>query len=289
MKRLIFAAVTLCLIATGANSYWQSRTQSSIAVAASYQGPGDVVSFTWWGGFRAYSAATAGTKAVRIVRASDSTETDINTLANGTFDAASATSFCASTTCKVVTVYDKVGTNDATQANNVTRPALTSNALGTSYCMSFTSASGNILQTASTYTQSQPFELLAIAKQTLAPDGGIISVDSGFSGALLNVTAASNLQVYAGTGLLLAETINTFHAFQGLFAGGSSVANVDGAETTGNAGAQGTSAVLTLGASGTGSQFSDHVICEGGFIAGTVSAPNRGSLNTNMHSAYGSW
>src|ERR1700733_9426847 len=44
----------------------------------SYTGPGDVVpgALAWWG-LRAYGAATAGTKAINICRASDSTCEDI--------------------------------------------------------------------------------------------------------------------------------------------------------------------------------------------------------------------
>jgi hypothetical protein len=48
-----------------------------------YTGPGDLTlsgTFQQWGGFRAYSAATAGTKAVQLTRASDSTTQDINSL-----------------------------------------------------------------------------------------------------------------------------------------------------------------------------------------------------------------
>jgi hypothetical protein len=64
------------------------------ASGGGYVGPGDIVSFTAWWGFRAYSAARAGTKAIRIVRASDSAQSDINSLANGSLDAATATTFC---------------------------------------------------------------------------------------------------------------------------------------------------------------------------------------------------
>lgn len=61
---------------------------------APYAGPGDVVSgFLVWGGLWAYGAATAGTKAIRVRRASDNAESDISTLSTGPLDTASALTF----------------------------------------------------------------------------------------------------------------------------------------------------------------------------------------------------
>jgi hypothetical protein len=60
-----------------------------------YTGPGDVYTtgIQTWGGLRAYSKATAGTKAIQVTRLSDSTTHDVNSLANGQLDIASANSF----------------------------------------------------------------------------------------------------------------------------------------------------------------------------------------------------
>jgi hypothetical protein len=55
------------------------------------------------------------------VRLSDSAQQDINTLANGSLDAATLTTFLTSATGKIVACYDKAGTNDLTQATDANR------------------------------------------------------------------------------------------------------------------------------------------------------------------------
>jgi hypothetical protein len=268
------------------------RPFDAVAGGAAYTGPGDIVAFTWWGGFRAYSAATAGTAAIRVVRASDSAQTDINTLADGTLDAATLATFLTATTGKVVTVYDKVGTNHVTQGTDGNRPTVTANAIGTSYGMTFVRASNTILLSGSTITQSQPYSLVVIAQQPdNATDQGIIAIDDGgFNGAGTNYTSGANFRAYSGLSFDQAATTNTMHALQAIFDGASSVNRVDGSETTGNAGTQSLTAYsIALGAFGPGTQHSNHVIMEGGYVAGTISAGNRTSLNSNMHAAYGAW
>jgi hypothetical protein len=260
--------------------------------AIAYTGPGDIVAFTWWGGFRAYSAATAGTKAVRIVRASDSTQTDINTLANGSFDAASATAFCASTTCKVVTVYDKVSTNDVTQATDGNRPALTANALGTSYCMTTTGSGTMGLNSSATFSSSQPYSFVHISNQTTTtPDQGVFSLmNAGFTdGATFNFTAGGvTATLYAGANGNATITSSTaWRAYQAIANGASSIITVDGADSTVSSGAQAITAETIAWGHNTGGQGFIGVSCEAGYVAAAISGPNRTALNTNMHAAYG--
>jgi len=260
------------------------------AGGAAYTGPGDIVTFTWWGGFRAYNAATAGTKAIRV-RAADAAQTDINTLADGSLDAATLAAFIVTHgACTVVTVYDKVGTNDCTQATAGNQPLVTANAQGTSYGMTFVRASSTILLSGTTITQSQPYSLVATAKQTdAASDQGVIAIDDGgFNGAALDCTTAPNFRLYSGLSFDQSMTTNTMYAMMGVFNGASSVSSLNGAESTGNAGTQSLTAYnIALGAFGPGNQFSSHVIMEAGYIAGTISGGNRTSLNTNMRAAYG--
>ena len=67
-----------------------------MAPAATYSGPGDIVSgATAWYGLRAYNAAyaTGSNKAINVRRASDNTTQDFLILASGALDIASANTF----------------------------------------------------------------------------------------------------------------------------------------------------------------------------------------------------
>src|SRR5262245_58207115 len=87
------------------------------APEVAYVGPGDVVaSATVWWGLRAYSNATKGTNAIRVRRASDSSESDITTLSTGALDIASLNTFLSNTWGAVTKFYDKIGSNDQAQA-----------------------------------------------------------------------------------------------------------------------------------------------------------------------------
>lgn len=89
----VFAVFLLSLVSS-AKSYWQSVPQ--ISIAASYTGPGDIVtSATAWYGLRAYNAAyaTGSNKSINVRRASDNATSDIVILSSGALDIASANTF----------------------------------------------------------------------------------------------------------------------------------------------------------------------------------------------------
>src|SRR5262245_59121759 len=145
----LFARLLLCFtLLFGIAAHAQMTTLgvgSSGTAAAAYTGPGDVVSFSAWHGLRAYSKATIGTKLVRIVRASDSTQQDFASAADGSLDAASIATILNATSGKVVTLYDQVGTNHLTQGTDSARPAITANALNSSYGITFNAAASTEL------------------------------------------------------------------------------------------------------------------------------------------------
>jgi hypothetical protein len=145
---------------------------SPVTTSAAYVGPGDVISgASMWFGLRGYSAAYAapGTNpAIKIIRASDSTNTTINILSNGNLDTTTAATFCNSTTCTVATWYDQTGHScDATQATVANQPVLTFNAIGSFPALTGAGNLGtvfaDILTTACTYTQALPVTLVAYA------------------------------------------------------------------------------------------------------------------------------
>lgn len=256
-------------------------------LAPSYVGPGDLVSFTAWWGMRAYSAATCGTACIRVVRASDSAQSDINSLANGSLDAATLATFLTATTGKIVTWYDQVGTNDLTQSNDAERPAVLANALGSSYGTNFASAQARLVSTG--VTASQPYSFVVICRDPALATYGLFAIDNeAYAGWVVDIFATGTIRSYAGANFDTASgiTANTWTAMQFIANGASSVYARNGSESTGNAGAQAlTNYPISLGYTVDGS-FTGQAV-EAGYIAGTISSGNRTALNTNMRAAYG--
>lgn len=262
------------------------------SATVAYTGPGDILSFAHWYGFRAYSAATAGTKAIRV-RGADTVESDINTLANGSLDAATLAAFIvthgAST---VVTIYDKVGTADLTNATAANQPTVTTNGPNSNYAATFASASSQVLGSSANFSaQAQPVFWYVLAKATTpGADQGIWMQDSGSytTGLLMDWLATGHAGFYGGTSFDGgALSSGNWHSVQLLANGASSVSNIDGSETTGDVGTQGIPAFqLWLGAEIAAKFFNGNVL-EIGAVAATVSAGNRTSLNSNVHAAYG--
>jgi hypothetical protein len=254
-----------------------------------YTGPGDVATFTWWCGFRAYSAATTGTKAIRVIRASDSTQQDINTLSSGALDESTLSTFLSATTGKVVTCYDKVGTNDVTTATDANRPAILQNAVGSHTCAS-SSGGSTQLTSGSTVTQNQPFSVSAYAYRTSGVALGqevVALVNSGFStgGAFEFNSTAATVDLYAGASLTASITENVFHAYQNVFNGASSSITVDSTTTNGSSGTQNISGNnINLFNNVGGSQVMFGRLCEAGLAAGAFSGGTISSLATNQAS-----
>jgi Alpha-L-arabinofuranosidase B, catalytic len=219
--------------------------------AASYSGPGDVVSgATAFYGLRAYNLAyaTGTNNAITIRRTSDSTSTNILILTTGALDVATATSFCASTTCFASTIYDQIGGKNVSQSTTTQQPQLTFNCLNTSRpCLTFAGASNQELTALSFTSASQPITISFVGERT----GTFTSTNTVFGSlGVVQVgfgTAANTSFEYANsTVVTTAAADNALHAVQSVFNGASSTINVDGV----------TSGSLNPGASGVGSQAS---------------------------------
>lgn len=126
----------------------------------------------FWG-LRAYEASYYGSKLIRLRRASDNAESDINSSAiDGSLDTATATTFCAATTCYGVTLYEQIGNLDcsgacdATQATTAKQPIFTFSCLGAHPCFNFDRTgvtTGHCMTTpANTQTQAHPLTLSAV-------------------------------------------------------------------------------------------------------------------------------
>lgn len=224
------------------------------APPASYVGPGDLVSgATAWYGLRAYKAsyATGSNPAITIRRASDSTTATINILATGNLDVATATAFCASTTCFVTQAFDQTGNgNNATQATAANQPQLSFSCAGSLPCMAFNGAQG---LSAASFTLAQPTSMSAVAMRSSSnttTEQYIIGEPGTPYSQLSFENIANTAYIYSyNSKLTVSAADGVTHALQGvLVAGASQSINIDGTLTTGSGGA-GTpmSGLLTIG------------------------------------------
>jgi hypothetical protein len=295
VKRLIVAIAGLCLIATAAFGFYQSRDSNynvAISGGVSYTGPCDVVTCASGWSLRAVTNATAGTKAANICNSGDANCGDVNTLANGDFDVTSAQGGllqCGGTggTCTVKTLYDKISTRDLTEATISSRPLLVFSAVGGKACMS--AAPNQFLVSAGTLSASQPFSMYAVAKRTSGTTAAyyIVSNSNDVGLGAIGANTAVAFNSFGTAGISATATDNVYHDIIGVWNGASpnSILTVDGVDTTGT-----TSGVMA----GTNSMFSDGgsdtmtgLLCDGLNATSAFSGTQRTNLGNNAKTYYG--
>lgn len=253
-----------------------------------YTGPGDIVAFTAWYGLRAYSAAVAaaGSAAVRVRRASDSTETDISVLSNGELNIAALTSFLASTTGTVSKLYDQTGGGRVvSQASASAQPDIVLSALNGRPTVQLTATSKTLLSAAN-FTPSSAVNSFSWYGKRVGTAGNTFFKENGQNNRT-GFTGGANLAIVtggAGTSISASAADSSFHAVQAVCNGASSVLSIDGTETTGTATGNATAGLITVvGATGNTTSF-----MEAGFItAVALSSGNRSSLQGNQSGFWG--
>jgi len=257
--------------------------------SAAYTGPGNITGSAYaWYGLRAYTTATAGTKAANICNSGDANCADVNTLANGSFDVATAQGAplnCggAGGTCTIKTLYDKSGnTRDIANATIANRPTLVFNAFGTKAAMS---CNGNSeLHTAATVNISQPFTSSVVANTTAV---GNIWSDSNNANLFTNNTSTS-MQLVEAAAFTLTTAFSTSYSLQTLSNGASSKVRGNATTVTGDIGASGTfngTMSICANSAGGGSGVTG-IFGEFGFWTGDQSA-NWASMESNQRSYWG--
>lgn len=294
MKRLAFALCLLVCALVPARSYWQSRTQVSIAAPAGYTGPGDIVSgaSAWWG-LRGYNTAYTGNVA------------DVCDVATGLVCATitwSGTALviptiggiaCNNSTniCVIAKLYDQTGNGFHLTGLGGSRPTLTFNCVGTTNpCMTFNGTT-NGLNNATGFSIAVGATVSFVANSTNT--GG---QQNGFAGTgsaafAVGYRNSANNQVFAFQGAVLTATASdgSWHALQGVFNDTSSDMNVDGTPNAGAAGNQTCSgcANYQLGIV-SGSQFFKGTMVEAGYWGSTAfSSGQSSSMSSNQHAFWG--
>lgn len=251
-------------VAIGTNDYGGSVASDAVirsstgthnppSLGYTYVGPGDVTpSATAWWGLRGYSVANAiaGSKAINIIRASDSATTDIVILPTGKLDVATATAFCASTTCKVTKAYDQTGNGlDMAQATGANQPTLTLNCLNSMPCLTF--AGSHWLANAAAPTVAQPFAISFTAKRTANFSTSQYIFTTNTAASFSYFVTANLLGIYAGGAgpVTSAGTDSAWHVGVANFNSGLGIMNIDNlTPTTGNAGPAGIATNFAWGA-----------------------------------------
>ncbi len=206
-------------------------------------GLADVVAsprFVW--SLRASSIAKAGTKAVNACNVADVTCADLNT-DSFTGDLVIPTiggSSCSVVACTIKTIYLQetngtacTGNCDMVQATIANRAQLIVNCTPNGHaCARCTIAGSTSYETAGTAP--------VIAQQISVSAAGKLTTNSaainGFWGGNSNIAPLvyftnNNATIYAGTNASIAQTNNTWHAFESVISGASSAAQIDGSFT----------------------------------------------------------
>lgn len=277
--------------------YRQIETPSFVATppaSGPYAGPGDVVSsaVAWWG-LRAYSLATVGTAAIRLRRDSDNTESDFNTLTNGTLDVASVTTFKGAANLFVTKLYDQSGgTTNLVQATAANQPKLILSAIGSRPAMQDNGSATTLLQSSvAMAAQIEPMTFSTAYKVLSVSDGMIHISSSTLLQVRADLGAANKITIAADGGTFLTATAadNTWHAVQAVFNGASSDNNLDGTSNVGNAGTGTFTGAenAQMFSFNAGSNFFLGHITELGLWGSAFSGANSTAMSANQHSYWG--
>jgi hypothetical protein len=252
----LIAALGLALV-TSSSARAQIPTVP-LAGQVSYIGPGNVVSgATMWWGLRAYSAAIAapGTNVAVNVRNTATAETcDVLIAATGNLGNVTACSgassglafatFCALSagTCAVVTFYDQIKGNacssascDVTQATAAQQSIVVFSCVNSHPCMETPAVSNANLVGANNFTPSASGGTIAFLGERVTGTASTNVLRSGTGSNRINAGTGANTWTLAAGGGAFTFTIGdaAFHSVIAVINGASSVANVDGTETTG--------------------------------------------------------
>jgi len=259
-QRDYYAPLPLDSFATPAGAYSMRRLKST------YTGPG-----------------------IRLRRASDNAEQDINFLSFTGFtgapiDTVAASAFCAATTCTVATWYDQSGNaRHVSQATAGNQPGLTFSCQNGLPCVRVT-AGGQGLQSTSVTWAAGRTSLSAVANRS-AGTGSCY-----FIAKYVTTIGSHNLANFwvvtdFGGEFGLAAADNAWHAGIAIVDGASSLGRIDATETAGSSIAGSTSGFVqaSLGAAATTCSLAEAVIWDNYVLP----APERAALTSNQKSFWG--
>lgn len=288
-----------------------SANSGSVVISApGYTGPGDLTTYKFWYGLRAYSAAVAaaGTQPmINVVRASDSHSCDILPATNGDLgltancstggdNGQSAASFKGASTFAPATWYDQTGNGLNATAGATKTELLLSNASCPSAgkpCIGFYGGD-RAFHLSSVGTMTSPQSLSAVVWNYQPGGFGTSEVLRWNDGASLSLqfSGSNQIQLYAGSLVNATASDNAWHASEAVANGASSVIMVDGTDTTGTAGTNapaGTNGFLGCDPNGGAPTncFAGYITEAGGAVGTAWSSGTRTSIDSNAHTYWG--
>jgi hypothetical protein len=310
VKRLAAALFGLCLIATSAIGFYQSRDSNyniSIASSGGYTGPVDVngTAFIFWSTRCGSTSYTGNVVDIWDTATGITTETLVTCSAGGVLNTSSPTALattCA-VSCSAKTIYDQSGGNKCTGAvpcNLVLGTGSTLPTVNTSFQngkigITFVNTNTNCMMSpALASTQAQPFTVSFTGKTTSSAASDNTFLENSSNGNNMNAqldASGGNVDWYAGLTATATASANNLHAIQLLYNSSTSSAYVDGTSTTGqNAFTLGFVAqAIDVGAKKNGGgtdcaqSFWEGEFLEIGIWASDKTA-NNSTINSNQHS-----
>lgn len=290
MKSLRWLLLAALVAAWPAQAFWQSRDSNynvSVSVAASYVGPGDVVSgaVLWWG-LRCYNNAYSGNVA-DVYAPLDASHTLLTCSAGGVINQTlqSLATTCA-TSCTVKTLYDQTG-NGYTLSNSTSaaRPKLVLNAVGANPAMQFVSASDLHLTTGS-FSQSQPYTYSVVANSTSGASWQCLISDHDGNEQLCY--QSPKIQFASPSNVTVSMTQNAWHAIQAVANSASGAIGLDGVWTASlNAGSTGISTTSEfMGSDNSGDALNGYEV-EAGIWPLAFNSTQASAMNTNQKAYWG--
>lgn len=305
MKRYLLSLALLCFVATGAQSFWQSRQQVAISGGAAFVGPVDAIAspLGCWS-LRACSSALRGQKVANVCNSTGGVDVGcadmLSDATTGDLVSQTISSItCPGANCTVKTLYFQTGSFactsacDLTQATVANRPTLTTScgALSKAFCMAWAGSTTQLSSPATTTSYSGGFTLSAVAKKTGGAETGITATTAGNTIELAFESFANGVFIFVG-GIhnTATQADNAWHSFQGIsgFGGTQSVTNVDGANATATTEANGgisSAAVISVGVD----SFSQRMIGNSSEYLWYNSAFTTGNATTMCHNQFAYW
>ena len=288
MRRLWLLLAFLLPVSASAQMGVWSQPRSWVAV--SYTGPGDVgPAASLYYGFFAYNNAYAAAhgNSMDIKRASDSTSTTITELSNGSWDTATATTFCTSTSCTVTKLYDQSG--NSLNCTLSTPSALVFSAIGTQPIISNSATNTGCEIATIPTTSALSWSVVAERRAAFTTAQAMMSAFQTTGTVFGFYTSTNHVYFYSGSFLTATASDSQLHALQGVLIDTTHAAiNVDGTETLGSAGNQSNRPTLDVMQQIGGSNPLNGYFGECIFYSGTaLSSGQRTALCKNQQSRWG--
>lgn len=240
--------------------------------------------------FRKLKSTYSG-PAVRIRRASDNAETDIDFLGFTSFtgapwDSAAATAHCAATTCFGRTWYDQSGAaRDLAQATAASQMQLIFDCGAGLPC--FRTTTNTITFVGPSFTPATGvMSLSAVGRRAAGVSGCTLIRLNGVNARIAGFGGANQWTLVGGGGgsMLATATDNVWHASAGVVNGASSVLNIDDTEFTGTTAGNTTAGTIAIvGAAATTCDVSEAIAWD----ATLMSPAERAALVANQRSFWG--